>query len=103
MQVAHPLVAAGVHAHSDYERNPWQRLARTMTALYSIVHGTRAEADRVAATCTPWHAHVCGRHGDRRYTAFDPDLMMWVHATLVDTGLVNVPDRSWGASSAGRA
>jgi uncharacterized protein (DUF2236 family) len=88
MQVAHPCVAAGVHAYSDYERNPWGRLARTMTALYSIVHGSRDEADRVAAQVRLVHRHVRGRHGGRRYSAFDPDLMMWVHATLVDTGLV---------------
>jgi uncharacterized protein (DUF2236 family) len=88
MQVAHPLVAAGVHAHSDYAQNPWGRLARTMIALYSIVHGTRAEADRVAAQVRAVHGHVRGEHGGRRYSAFDADLMMWVHATLVDTGLV---------------
>jgi uncharacterized protein (DUF2236 family) len=88
MQVAHPLVAAGVHAHSDYERNPWGRLARTMIALYSIVHGSREEADRVAEQVRLVHGHVRGSHRGRRYSAFDPDLMMWVHATLVDTGLV---------------
>ena len=88
MQVAHPAVAAGVHAHSDYERNPWRRLARTMTALYSIVHGSREEADGVAEQVRLVHRRVRGCHAGQRYNAFDPDLMMWVHATLVDTGLV---------------
>src|SRR5438445_11799341 len=88
MQVAHPLVAAGVHAHSDYARNPWGRLARTMTGLYSVVHGTCEEADRVAAQVRAVHRNVRGKHDGRRYSAFDADLMMWVHATLVDTGLV---------------
>jgi len=35
MQVAHPLVVAGVRDHSGYARDPWQRLARTMIALYT--------------------------------------------------------------------
>jgi uncharacterized protein (DUF2236 family) len=76
-----------VHAHSQYAQNPWGRLARTMTALYSIVHGTRAEADRVAAQVRAVHRHVRGQHRGRRYSAFDSDLMLWVHATLVDTGI----------------
>ena len=46
MQVAHPLVAAGVVAHSDYRENPWERLERTMSAVWTIVFGNRAEADR---------------------------------------------------------
>jgi uncharacterized protein (DUF2236 family) len=88
MQVAHPLVAAGVRRHSDYAQNPWRRLARTMTALYSIVHGTREEADRVAAQARAVHRLVRGERRGREYSALDGDLMMWVHATLVDTGLV---------------
>jgi len=88
MQVAHPLVAAGVRDHSGYARNPWGRLARTMIALYSIVHGTREEADAVAARVRAVHAQVRGERGGRPYSALDPALMAWVHATLVDTGLV---------------
>ncbi len=88
MQLAHPLVAAGVRDHSAYARNPWGRLAATMIALYSIVHGTREEADAVAARVRAAHARVRGRRGSRPYSASDPDLMAWVHATLVDTGLV---------------
>jgi len=79
MQVAHPVVAAGVRGHSSYETEPWRRLARTMTALYTIVLGTRADADRVGAITRAVHAHVPG--------ADDADAQLWVHATLVDTGL----------------
>jgi len=88
MQVAHPLVVAGVRDHSGYARDPWQRLARTMIALYTIVHGSRAEADTVAARVQAAHAKVRGERAGRPYSATDPDLMAWVHATLVDTGLV---------------
>jgi uncharacterized protein (DUF2236 family) len=87
MQAAHPLVAAGVVDHSSYRSDPWRRLARTMTALYTIVFGTRAEADRMGAIVRAVHSHVRGERDGRSYSASDPDLMLWVHSTLVDTGL----------------
>jgi uncharacterized protein (DUF2236 family) len=95
MQAAHPLVAAGIVQHSDYRARPWQRLARTMSALYTIVFGTRAEADRAGEVVQAVHASVRGRlatsvgafEAGTPYAASDPELMMWVHATLVDTGL----------------
>jgi uncharacterized protein (DUF2236 family) len=87
MQAAHPLVAAGVVDHSNYRADPWRRLARTMTALYTIVFGTRAEADRMGAIVQTVHRHVRGERNGTAYSAGDPELMLWVHATLVDTGL----------------
>ncbi len=87
MQAAHPLVAAGIVDHSRYREDPWRRLARTMAALYTIVFGTRAEADRMGAITRAAHERVHGVREGRRYSAADPDLMLWVHSTLVDTGL----------------
>lgn len=96
MQAAHPLVAAGIVGHSRYREEPWRRLARTMVALYTVVHGSRAEADRVGLAVGAVHRAVNGRlsrplgpyPAGTRYSALDPALQMWVHATLVDTGLV---------------
>lgn len=79
MQVAHPVVGAAVRHHSSYETEPWRRLARTMTALYTIVLGTDAEAEHAGSVTRAVHARVPG--------ADDPDAQLWVHATLVDTGL----------------
>ena len=95
MQVAHPLVAAGVAEHSDYHRDLWHRLGRTLRALYLITYGTKAEAERAGATVQAVHAHVRGRTSARlgpyptgtRYAADDPELMLWVHATLVVASL----------------
>src|SRR4051794_39964944 len=87
MQAAHPLVAAGIVDHSAYRADPWRRLARTMTALYTIVFGAREEADRVGAIVQSVHARVRGERGGRPYSAADPDLALWVHSTLVDTGI----------------
>ncbi len=93
LQVAHPLVAAGVVYHSDYRRDLWRRLLRTLQALYVIVYGSKAEAERAGATVAAVHAHVRGTTRERLgpfpagtpYAASDPDLMLWVHATLVQS------------------
>lgn len=87
MQAAHPLVAAGIVDHSRYGEEPWRRLARTMAALYTIVFGTQAEGDRMGEITRAAHRRVRGSRDGRAYAAADPDLMLWVHSTLVDTGL----------------
>jgi uncharacterized protein (DUF2236 family) len=87
MQAAHPLVAAGIVDHSRYGEEPWRRLARTMAALYTIVFGTQAEGDRMGEITRTAHRSVRGSRSGRAYSAADPDLMLWVHSTLVDTGL----------------
>jgi uncharacterized protein (DUF2236 family) len=95
LQVAHPLVAAGVTAHSDYQRDLWRRLLRTLRALYLITYGSKAEADAAAAAVQAVHARVRGTTRARLgpfpagtpYSAADPDLMLWVHATLVESSL----------------
>jgi uncharacterized protein (DUF2236 family) len=95
LQVAHPLVAAGVFDHSDVRRDLWRRLVHTLRALYLIAFGTKDEADRAAELVQAVHAHV---HGATRtqlgrfqpgtpYSASDPELMLWVHATLVQASL----------------
>jgi uncharacterized protein (DUF2236 family) len=91
LQVAHPLVAAGVAAHSDYRRNLWKRLLRTLRALYLITFGSKEEAERAGAAVQAVHAHVHGTTerqlgrfpAGTPYSAEDPELMLWVHATLV--------------------
>ncbi|HWX09061.1 MAG TPA: oxygenase MpaB family protein [Gaiellaceae bacterium] len=95
LQVAHPLVAAGVTEHSGYDRDLWQRLVGTMRALYLITFGDKAEADRAAAVVRHVHTHVHGTTTCRLgtfpagtpYAASDPELMLWVHATLVYSSL----------------
>jgi uncharacterized protein (DUF2236 family) len=95
LQVAHPLVAAGVVRHSDYRRDLWRRLGRTLQALYLITYGSKAEAERAAEAVRIVHARVHGKTEVQLgrfppgtpYSASDPDLMLWVHATLVEASL----------------
>ncbi len=95
LQVAHPLVASGVVEHSGYDRNLWRRLIRTLRALYLITFGDRAEAEQAGAAVQAVHARVRGRTREQlgpfpagtSYAASDPELMRWVHATLVHSSL----------------
>jgi uncharacterized protein (DUF2236 family) len=84
MQLAHPKVAAGVDEHSDFRSHPIRRLRRTILMTMAIVFGDRETA--LAAARAVNHAHARVRGHD--YRALDPDLLLWVHATLADTALV---------------
>lgn len=84
MQVAHPKVAAGVDEHSDFRAHPLRRLRRTILMTMAIVFGDRETALAAARGVNQVHLRVKGRD----YRALDPELLLWVHATLMDTALV---------------
>ena len=96
LQLAHPLVAAGVGEHSGFAADPLSRLRRTLDSTLAIVFGTRDEADAAAAKINNVHGFVhgvlpedAGRYtAGTTYDARDPELLLWVHATLVDTSFL---------------
>lgn len=79
LQLAHPGVAHGVARHSDFAERPLDRLHGTLTYLYVTVYGTPDEARAVSRSVGRAHAPVTG--------ASDPDLQLWVAATLYDTAM----------------
>ena len=83
LQIAHPGVARGVLEHSDFADDPFGRLQRTLAAIDRVVWGSRDEAEETAARLRSRHELVRGEG----YDATDPALVLWVHATLVDTAL----------------
>jgi uncharacterized protein (DUF2236 family) len=95
LQLAHPLVAAGVADHSDFMAHPLRRLWRTVDTMLRIVHGDRTTAEEAARALDAVHARVHGTLADATasfpagtpYRAHDPTLLLWVHATLVDSAL----------------
>ena len=90
MHAAHPLVIAGARETGFYERNPWKRLQRTLALTYALTFGTREEALQAAARINLVHRAVSGVDPvtGMRYDAMDPDLLLWVHACLVDGALL---------------
>lgn len=96
MQAAHPLAVSGLLAHSTSLDDPYDRLARTAEVMSTVGFGTREEADRVTAHVREMHTRVRGTIKEAvgpfpagtPYAADDPELLMWVLFTLVDSGLV---------------
>jgi len=87
--LAHPAVAAAVAQHSDFRGDPFGRLRRTLTASYAVVFGSTPRAERAIQRINAIHGVVSGSVPEtgQPYHALDPDLLVWVHATLVDTAL----------------
>jgi len=90
LQAAHPLVIAGVNQTLMYDRNPWKRLQRTLVLTYAITFGTRAQAHKAAEKINEVHARIHGTDDQTgvRYDALDPQLLLYVHATLIDSALL---------------
>ena len=103
MQALHPLAMAGVDQHSNWRQDPVGRLAATSAYLATITFGDRAAADRAAGVVRRIHSHVAGIDTvtGQPYAAGDPALLLWVHATFVDSGLVAA--RMFGSQELGSA
>jgi len=90
IQALHPLAMAGVDQHSDWRADPVGRLAATSAYLASVTFGERAGAERSASRVRRIHRSVTGTDPETNepYAASDPELLLWVHAALVDSNLV---------------
>ena len=84
LQIAHPAVAAGVDQHSDFRADPWARLLATIRSYLTIVYGTTPSARAEIRRLNTLHRGITGPG----YSARDPELSLWVHATLVDSTIV---------------
>ncbi len=95
LQIAHPLVAAGVAAHSDFRADPFRRLQATLDTTLRITFGDREQAAAAAERVGRVHARVRGRlrrpvgrfDAGTPYDASDSSLALWVHASLLGTSL----------------
>lgn len=95
-QTAHPLVAAGVAAHSRFRQEPLARLRRTLDAMLTMIFCEQPAAERAAHAVRSAHRRVRGTLSvptaafakGTAYDAADPDLARWVHASLLDSALV---------------
>src|SRR6266568_7099487 len=99
MQLAHPLVAIGVSEHSNYMSDPFGRTWNTFLLGQMLTFGSSTTAREAARTINRLHTHVygtlpasAGAYSDgTHYYARDPELLLWVHATLIDTILLIYP------------
>lgn len=83
MQLAHPVVAAGVAEHSNFRQRPLHRLLHTLDLHFTLTFGERRKAFAVAQTINRVHHGIRGAG----YSAEDPTALFWVQATLIDSTL----------------
>jgi uncharacterized protein (DUF2236 family) len=96
MQIAHPLVAAGVAEHSEFRKHRFARLYRTAFAAAAITFGSRQFATQAVRTVNKKHEKVHGILQKQQgifpagtpYDANDPDLKLWVLNTITDSTLL---------------
>jgi len=96
LQLAHPLIAASVAEHSTFRgstRAAFSRLRETVGAMLAISFGTPDEHQRAIEAIRSIHRRVHGTLRQARgafpagttYSAEDSDLLIWVHATLIES------------------
>ena len=96
MQLAHPLVAAGVDEHSTFRGGRFTAAARlhhTIQAMLSLTFGDEGTQQQTLERIRAIHRRVNGTlpqaagrfAAGTPYSAEDPDLLLWVHATLLDS------------------
>lgn len=99
MQLAHPLIAAGVRDHSTFRDDalaPARRLHATVRAMLGLTFGDARAVDAVLTRIRNVHVQVHGRLRETvgpwpagtPYSAEDPDLLLWVHATMLHTTML---------------
>jgi uncharacterized protein (DUF2236 family) len=89
-----PLTYTGTMLSTRSADRPFERLARTAKIQETIFLGTRAEADEELAKVHRLHTRINGTLPEAagkfpagtRYSAFDPELMLWTLAVIADSG-----------------
>ena len=96
LQLAHPLIAAGVYDHSSFRATPLAAAARlhsTIRAMLALSFGTDAEREHALHGIRTIHTRVNGHlphavglfPAGAPYSAEDPELVLWVHLTLLES------------------
>jgi len=91
LQALHPLAIAAVADHSKYREDVWGRYARTSNYVVTTIFGTTRQAQALGVRVREVHRPIRGidRVTGRPYAADDPDLLLWIHTTLVDSFLAS--------------
>ncbi len=94
MQAAHPVAFAGFFMSTGALDDPYPRLERTAEVIDTIFWGEREDADRATAVVRAVHSRMRGVLPEAvgkfpagtPWGADDPDLLLWILATLADSG-----------------
>ncbi len=89
LQAVHPIAMHGVLSNSDFRADPWGRLFRTAEYVGVTSYGTTREAERAGARVRGIHRQLSGLEpvSGTAYRVDDPDLLLWVHCSEVESFL----------------
>ncbi len=90
LQAVHPLVMAGFDANTVMRNDPWGRLRRTGDWVATVTYGTTEEAEQAGRVLRAVHASLhpgVEPETGRAYRVDDPELLLWVHCTEVESFL----------------
>jgi uncharacterized protein (DUF2236 family) len=104
LQLAHPKVAFAVEHHSKTRTDVVGRFQRTFRNVFAMVFGELEDAFSAARRVHQVHTRIRGEiphavgawRARTPYFANDPESLLWVHTTLVDTTIA-VRERLDGA------
>jgi len=96
LQLAHPYIAHAIDDHSAVLADIQGRFQRTMSSMFALTFGDRAEAMRLARHIYEIHQRIGGEipvesgahRAGARYSALDRSAMYWVAATIWDTSIL---------------
>jgi len=93
LELAEPRVRTGVWEHTNFRDAPVRRMRRTGIAAMVTVYAARSQAEAMIERVARMHGRVegttpCGQ----AYSANDPELLTWVHATA-SYGFLSAYDR----------
>jgi uncharacterized protein (DUF2236 family) len=99
LQLAHPLIAAAISDGSSFHGGAGsyaRRAHQTISAMLDLTFGTQADAQRIVDRINGIHDRIHGQLATATgifpagtpYSARDPGLLVWVHATLVESLLL---------------
>jgi uncharacterized protein (DUF2236 family) len=91
-----PIAFIGTTQRSKAHNTPWRRLTHTAQMFEAVFFGTRQEADNALAFTARLHDRVRGEIPEAAgpfpagtpYSAFHPELMLWVVAPMYDSARV---------------
>ncbi len=84
LQTMHPAIGQALKDHdSTYFQGPMKRILRSLPQILGVVYD--ADARGTAGTVRDYHRDLKGElPGGGRYSALNPDVFYWPHATFVE-------------------
>jgi uncharacterized protein (DUF2236 family) len=106
LQLAHPVVAQAVTQHSRATEDTFGRFLRTFEHVFAMVYGDLDSAFASARRVHSLHERVRGAMpqttgsiaAGTRYEANTPEVLLWIHATLLETTVEIYEQMLWPLS-----